>query len=486
MAESQEYFARGKSVTTIGPTHSGGVEFSEVTAQEMRNIAPKLFKKVVAVGTKKNAEGEEVFFKKNANLSSDLASGLLGATEEKMLLPAVNIITASPVLYEDPATGNVIKTRAGYNADIMGGAFVTGGESIRPETLDEAIANILELFEDFEFVTEGDRTRKIALLITPALHQAGLIKGHIPVDFSEANESQSGKTLLHQIVTAVYGESAAMVTQRDGGVGSFDESLSEAYLKGRPFVKMDNLKGKLDSKILEAMMTADYRDSVTVRAFRKAGEVVPGLFIHQASTNGLLSTKDFMNRAIVVRIRKNPENKTYRHRDILEHIRSHQGKYLGAIHRIVEEWIVRGKKESAVVEHDFKQWGRKLDWIMAHIFSRNGMLDRHRSIQMRNSTPILVAMRQIGIALKNSGRLDEKMIASELVEIANENGIELPGTGDEGKKRALGVQLRKVFENTEKVEIDDLTVDRSISKATGGNGDLVKYYRFTDSNSDPF
>jgi hypothetical protein len=74
MAESQEYFVRGKNVTTTSPTNSGGVEFSEVTAQEMRNIAPKLFKRVVAVGTKKNEEGKDVFFKKNANLSSDLAS----------------------------------------------------------------------------------------------------------------------------------------------------------------------------------------------------------------------------------------------------------------------------------------------------------------------------------------------------------------------------------------------------------------------------
>jgi hypothetical protein len=117
---------------------------------------------------------------------------------------------------------------------------------------------------------------------------------------------------------------------------------------------MDNLKGKLDSKILEAMMTADYRDSVTVRAFRKSGEVIPGLFIHQASTNGLLSTKDFMNRSVVVRIRKNPEDKQYTHPDILDHIRSHQGKYLGAIHRIVEEWINRGKKESALLSKESK------------------------------------------------------------------------------------------------------------------------------------
>jgi hypothetical protein len=486
MAESQEYFVRGKNVTTISPTNSGGVEFSEVTAQEMRNIAPKLFKKVVAVGTKKNEEGKDVFLKKNANISSDLASGLLGATDEKRILPAVNIITASPVLYEDPETGDVVKTRTGYNADIMGGAFVTGGESIRPDTLDEAKANILELFEDFLFVTEGDRTRRIAMAITPAFHQAGLIKGHVPIDFAEANESQPGKTLQHQIVTAIYGEQAALVTQRDGGVGSFDESLGEAYLKGRPFVKMDNLKRTLDSTILEAMLTADHRDLITVRAFRKAGEVAPGLFIHQASTNGLLGTRDFMNRSVVTRIRQNPKDKKYHHPDILEHIRSHQGKYLGSIHRIIEEWIVRGKKESVAVDHDFKQWARKLDWVMSHIFGRTDMLNGHRAIQMRNSTPILVTMRQIAIVAKQEGKLGQELSASELVELAEENGIDMKGRDDEGKRKSLGIALSKVFVDTEKVDIDEFRVVRVLGKDY--KGDQVKFYRFetVDHDPDPF
>jgi hypothetical protein len=246
---------------------------------------------------------------------------------------------------------------------------------------------------------------------------------------------------------------------------------------------MDNLKGKLDSKILEAMMTADYRDSVTVRAFRKSGEVIPGLFIHQASTNGLLSTKDFMNRSVVVRIRKNPEDKQYTHPDILDHIRSHQGKYLGAIHRIVEEWINRGKKESAVVEHDFKQWARKLDWIMTHIFGRSGMLDGHRSLQMRNSTPILVTMRQIAIIAKQEGKIGQGLSASELVELAEENGIEMKGKDDEGKRKSLGIALSKVFVNTEKVDIDEFRVVRVVEK--DHKGDPVKFYRFETEDYDP-
>ena len=486
MAEGKEYFVRGKSVVTISPTSSGGVEFSDVTAQEVRSIALKLFKRVMAVNVKeveKDGQTTYVRSKKPANISSDLACGLMGATEEKMLLPAVNMITASPVLYEDPDTCKITKSKLGYNPDIMGGTYVTGGESIRPEKLDDAIAIIMELFQDFIFVTEGDRTRRIAMLLTPAFHQAGLIKGHIPVDFNEATDSQSGKTLLHQIVAAVYGEQASMVVQREGGVGSFDESLGEAYLKGRPFIKLDNMRKPLDSPLLEAMLTADHRDLITARGFRKAGEVAAGLFIHQASTNGMLATRDFMNRAVVVRIRQNPKDKVYHHPDILEHIRSHQGRYLGAIHRIVEKWIVRGKKESVAVDHDFKQWARKLDWVMAHIFGRGDMLRGHRALQMRNSTPVLVTMRQIAVIAKNDGKLGQELSASELVDLAENNGIEMKGKDDEGKRKSLGIALSKVFVNTEKVDIDEFRVVRVIEK--DHKGAPVKFYRFETENHDP-
>ena len=34
---------------------------------------------------------------------------------------------------------------------------------------------------------------------------------------------------------------------------------------------------------------------------------------------------------------------------------------------------------------------------MAHIFGRGDMLRGHRALQMRNSTPVLVTMRQIAV-----------------------------------------------------------------------------------------
>jgi hypothetical protein len=46
-----------------------------------------------------------------------------------------------------------------------------------------------------------------------------------------------------------------MVTQRQGGVGGFDESLSQAMLGGRPFIQLDNVRGHIGSPYFEAILT---------------------------------------------------------------------------------------------------------------------------------------------------------------------------------------------------------------------------------------
>jgi hypothetical protein len=90
----------------------------------------------------------------------------------------------------------------------------------------------------------GDRSRAIASFITPALKTGGLIQGKVPADVAEADQSQSGKTYRQKLVAAVYNESVSIVSQKIGGVGSVDESLSARLVEGRPFIQFDNFRGR--------------------------------------------------------------------------------------------------------------------------------------------------------------------------------------------------------------------------------------------------
>ena len=90
---------------------------------------------------------------------------------------------------------------------------------------------------------------------------------------------------------------------RSGGVGSLDESISAAMLGGRPFISIDNMRGRVDSQILESALRG--HGHVDVRAVRKAPvQISTHSFLWQLSSNGADMTRDLANRSIIVRVRK--------------------------------------------------------------------------------------------------------------------------------------------------------------------------------------
>ena len=131
---------------------------------------------------------------------------------------------------------------------------------------------------EFDFQTEGDKARAVASLISPALRTGGFLKGRVPADVAEADQSQSGKTYRQKLIAALYNERVSLVTNREGGVGSIDESLNQQLVAGRPFIQFDNFRGRFASAHLEAFLTADgafpVPGAVRRRGLGAAGELL--------------------------------------------------------------------------------------------------------------------------------------------------------------------------------------------------------------------
>jgi hypothetical protein len=73
------------------------------------------------------------------------------------------------------------------------------------------------------------RNRAEQLRIQDATGHLGQLLGEgtdFPQDLSEADRSQAGKTIRLKMVHAIYGETPYIVTNREGGVGSIDESIT--------------------------------------------------------------------------------------------------------------------------------------------------------------------------------------------------------------------------------------------------------------------
>jgi hypothetical protein len=147
-----------------------------------------------------------------------------------------------------------------------------------------------------------------------------------PIDIAEADQSQGGKTFRLKLICAIYGETPYVIANRQGGVGSLDESISSALLAGIPFILFENFRGRMNSQLVESCLRGT---GVVPARIPHRGEVqVSTAHINwQLSSNGLEATRDFVNRSVINRISKRPtdyEFASYDEGNILAHIKAHQ------------------------------------------------------------------------------------------------------------------------------------------------------------------
>ena len=403
------------------------------------------------------------------------SAGIIIASKEISILPPLRQISNCAIISRDCQV-----LGAGYH-DHAGGTYISAASTPATMTVDEATSALEELLIDFDFTTPADKSRGIASLLSPALKMGEWLSpsAKFPLDFAEANESQSGKSLRLQIVCALYRETFKAVTAPKGGVGSLDEILGTVLIAGRPFISIDNFRGKVDSTIMEAALTSN---EVQARGFRMAGTVDCRTFLWQFSTNGAEITRDLANRSIITRIRKRPANtswRKYEEGEVMEHLQANQPRYLGAVFTILKDWTRLGCPKTDECRHDFREWCQALDWIVQNIFGMAPLLDGHREEQARTSNPALTWVRVVALAVIEAGQQGKDLTTSDLVTTADEAGIEFPGqpNRDEPAHRA-GRILGKLFKEagSNVLVVDGLSISRQERQQWAGGGEMTKFY----------
>lgn len=167
---------------------------------------------------------------KDGNKYADLleeksASLLLRLPELITCSNALRLIVQVPPLIESKG-GLQLLDSPGYHPE-SGGLWVV--KPVPDIRLDMPLAESKEwltdkLFADYDFVTNGDLSRAVAQVISPALKIGGLL-GNVdyPMDFGLANKSLSGKSHRMRFTAWIYGETPKSTTIKTGGVGSLDE-----------------------------------------------------------------------------------------------------------------------------------------------------------------------------------------------------------------------------------------------------------------------
>lgn len=419
----------------------------------------------VAKLKKLNADG----LPEAAICGESMAKRILVSRAFKSRLPAIDVVTRCPVLTE-LADGGLAQI-AGYNGEKR---ILAAGHSLDEPARDEAVRLINLLLTDFNFATPGDKSRAIAALLTPAMVHGNLLGGRAPLDLGEADQSQSGKGYRNKLTCAIYNERPKIITLKKGGVGTLKEAISDALLKGHSFVVLDNIRGKIDCPMIESAMTEDTANARVPYGSNVDVETT-GLNLMMTSNKAEL-TDDLANRTSCVRILKRPPGYTYQafpEGDLLDHVRAHREKFLGAIFAVIRAWYDKGMPRTQESRHDFRGWAQRLDWIVQHIFDEAPLLDGHAEVRARMTNDTANWVRDLAFAVSQHDVLDRSLRTYELADILVSHGrVEIPGlTEDEDIEdektrskvnQAIGRRMSRFFDDGDHRVIDGIEVVRTV------------------------
>jgi len=472
IAPTQKLFNHGgRIVALVGDDHHA-IRLDQLTPDASRSY----FERFTKFFRRSTVNGKDCL--RSAILSVDITRAFLASHEAKENLPTIRALSAVPVPMAD---GSIHTT--GWSKET--GIFVTAkwASNLILPTLEDAVALILGTQTDFCFVTDADKSRAIAAIIAPAIRLSGAIDGSSPLHVLEADQSQAGKGYETKVIGAIYGETLSPVAVSGGrGVGSLDESFAAALLRGRPLVVLDNLRDKLNSQVLESFITAEGPFGCRV-PYSGIVEVDSKKYVLLATSNGIEGTSDISNRMLIIRLMKQPRGyryQQYKEGDLVAHIAASRAQYIGAVLRVVSEWIRNGKQTTNDARHDLRTWCRSLDWIVQEYFRLPPLLDGHDAARQRISDPALSFLRNVCLTLRPADLIAGSVVynASQLADQAIENGVSIPGLSanrlhdDGASAKAVGVTLGRLFREAETIEVDRWSVKREIErvKRSDNNG----------------
>lgn len=477
LGASGELYRRGTAVVELDTD----CRMAVLSPTAFRSRLNKKGRKVLAF--KKTQTNE--LFATDKHCGEDAAKVLLSASEVD-LLPEIKLVASVPLLVE--MNGKLVLTKPGYNAD--SGVLVTGNIPVWDVAITEAASALADLLRDFQFATNGDKARGLAGLIGPALRMGGLLPGNALVDVTEADQSQTGKGIKHQVTHAIYSEQSYPIAQRAGGVGSFDESLSQAIMSGAPFLVADNLRGVVNSTMWEHAITPITNDGRVAVRVPHRGEVMIETCrtTFQATSNGFSSTKDLANRLLVTRLIRQPSGYQFTawpEGGLLQRIRRHCCYYLSCVHAVVRYWHAAGKPKLPT-DHSFRDWVGTLDWIVRNVWGTTALLDGHADAAARIANQSLSWLRQVAFAVLQEGRGGMELRASDIRQICEVAGLMpegvRPGYDDNHAERAIGTVLANCFRSDSRVNVDGIQVMRveRLDKRPAQHGVRpAKFYTFT-------
>jgi hypothetical protein len=487
-AATGNFFLRDGALVKARKSSTEGVTLNIITCDQLPSQQEYVFTVM-----KKYRDNKGSMQEFPVNCTAKEAKALLNCFDEALdhSLP-LRLLAASPVIIERDGTPVVLQQ--GYHPD-EGGIYVVSGLDIPTMTVNESKELLLDLFADYVWVSPSDLSRGMAQLLSPALKLGNLLGDvDFPLDVGLADQSQGGKTHRMRFTAQVYGEKAYVLTKIEGGgVGSTNEIIGAALVAGKLFILIDNVRGGFSSEILESTLRGT--GSVTVRIpYRPAIQVPTRRSCWQLTSNAASFSPDLANRSIVTNHRKpakleageERKSKTGWGDEVYLHIVKHQSQYLGAVHAIIREWIVRSKPRTNENRHNFTVWVQAMDYIVQEILGLAPLMNDHETSHAALSDPNHAWLRQVVLVLIQKFNLPYSARPDDMGNISEEYSITIPRlqlrtSGDDAvraRNQHIGRILASLFKEEPTIRVESYNV--TMNQGVNLHGNEYKQYTISE------
>jgi len=459
MADTQQYFNHNGMLARVKPTKTKKFDLSHIKDEAFASEM-EIFSNV----QKTNKDGNPV----PATCIPSVAKSVIKSSTFLETLNPLNLITNCPII---TVHNNKLREITGYDRDT---GIYANGETPADILVSEATCVILDVLSDFKFSTPSDLSRAVTSIITPALVFGGFLgQERAPIDLSEADQSQTGKTFRNKITSAIYNNSVRTIAQQRGGVGSTEESFASAIVDGASFIAFDNIRGKFDSQIIEMFMTSN---SFTARIpYRGHICMDVSKTVVMLTSNKADLTRDLANRCVSVKILRQADDytfKQYKEGSILDHINANPHVYIGAIFAVIKEWASAGFPRTNESRHDFRTWAQITDWIIQNIFQLPPIMDGHRATLLRMSNPAMNWLRDLAMEIAAAGKLEEDMSTANILELISDTDTlyqiapeDYDDTNEDHRRRVLmkiGRKMKACFSGVDpECIVDNFLISRT-------------------------
>jgi len=326
-----------------------------------------------------------------------------------------------------------------------------------------AVATIAEPLADFPFVGDAERAHSYALLLLPFMR--AMIAGPTPLHLFEKPMPRTGASLLVSVLTlpALGRPVTVMTAARDGD--EWRKRITAALLGSPAVIAIDNLRERLDSEHLSAVLTAwpFWKDRpMGLSEMRE----IPNLSAWAATANNPALSNEMAGRVVRSRLDALMDRPwarmEYRIPRLVEWVTQHRAELIHAALTLIRAWLAHDRPVGRATLSGFEAWSSALGGAF-HVAGVPGFLDNVREVYELSDAEGAEIRRLLGLWWDRFG--DAEVGVAEIFTLADEADFPLAGRNERAQRTSLGARLTRLRDRHYALESPDGTIEVHLQTA---------------------